>query len=57
MLIVNNTRGARYQPSRSAHALPPHFAYAELEGGTHDIVDVQPDAWCAAVREFFELPE
>jgi hypothetical protein len=30
----------------------PDFAYVELEGGTHDIVDEQPDAWVASVADF-----
>lgn len=51
-LILNNTGDALYPLCRSTHALRPDFAYAELTGGTHDIVDEQPDAWCAAVVEF-----
>jgi hypothetical protein len=29
-----------------------NFAYAELNGGTHDIVDEQPEAWSQCVAIF-----
>jgi len=56
-LILNNTGDALYPLCRSAHDLRPDFAYAELEGGTHDIVDEQPDTWCAAVCAFLTLAD
>jgi hypothetical protein len=31
---------------------PDFFAYAELTGGSHDIVDEQPDAWVRVVTDF-----
>ncbi len=51
-LILNNTGDALYELCRSARELRPDFAYRELVGGTHDIVDEQPDAWCDAVARF-----
>lgn len=51
-LILTNTGEDLYDSSLRAHALRPDFAFAALEGGTHDIVDEQPDAWAAAVMEF-----
>ncbi len=51
-LLLNNTGDALYGLCRSVRALRPDFAYTELVGGTHDIVDEQPDAWCAAVADF-----
>jgi hypothetical protein len=32
----------------------PDFAYAELEGGTIDIIDEQPEAWAQAVADFLK---
>lgn len=51
-LILNNTGDALYELCRSAHRQRPDFAYVELTGGTHDIVDEQPQAWCDAVADF-----
>ena len=51
-LILTNTGDDIYQAVQRARELRPDFAYVELEGGTHDIVDEQPDAWCEAVARF-----
>ncbi|MFM7626137.1 MAG: alpha/beta fold hydrolase [Gammaproteobacteria bacterium] len=52
-LLFTNTGEDLYDSTRRAHALRPQdFAYAELEGGTHDIIDEQPEAWTRAVTEF-----
>jgi pimeloyl-ACP methyl ester carboxylesterase len=51
-LLLTNTGEDLYAATRRARALRPDFAYVELEGGTHDIVDEQPAAWAAAVSEF-----
>jgi hypothetical protein len=32
--------------------LRPDWAFAALQGGTHDILDEQPEAWAAAVATF-----
>lgn len=52
-LLFTNTGEDLYDSTRRAHALrPDDFAYAELEGGTHDIIDEQPEAWTRVVTEF-----
>jgi haloalkane dehalogenase len=51
-LILTNTGEDLYEASRRAHRLRPDFAFAALDGGTHDIVDEQPEAWVAAVAAF-----
>jgi pimeloyl-ACP methyl ester carboxylesterase len=48
-LILTNTGEDLYEASKRAHALRPDFAFAELAGGTHDIIDERPDAWADAV--------
>jgi haloalkane dehalogenase len=51
-LIFSNTGEDLYAASQRAHGLRPDFAFAALDGGTHDIVDEQPEAWVAAVSAF-----
>lgn len=51
-LILANTGDAIYAQSKRAHDMRPDFDYAELQGGTIDIIDEQPAAWAAAVAEF-----
>ena len=51
-LLLNNTGDQLYRLCLSTRDARPDFEYAELQGGTHDIVDEQPDAWCAAVAGF-----
>lgn len=52
-LLFTNTGEDLYASTQRAHALRPDaFAYAELEGGTHDIVDEQPEAWARVVADF-----
>ncbi len=51
-LIFSNTGEDLYAASQRAHALRPDFAFAALDGGTHDIIDEQPEAWAAAVTAF-----
>jgi pimeloyl-ACP methyl ester carboxylesterase len=54
-LILTNTGEDLYRHSQEAHALrSDFFAYRELVGGTHDIVDEQPENWSAAVADFLE---
>lgn len=49
-LMFTNTGEDLYDSTRRAHALRPEFFdYAELEGGSHDIVDEQPQAWMDTV--------
>lgn len=51
-LILTNTGDLTYKFARRAAEHRPDFAYRELEGGTHDIVDEQPEAYTAAVVAF-----
>ena len=51
-LVLTNTGEDLYEASRRTVLLRPVFAFAELEGGTHDIVDEQPEAWALAVSTF-----
>ena len=49
-LLFTNTGEDLYAATRRAHALrADFFAYAELQGGSHDIVDEQPAEWAQAV--------
>ena len=52
-LMFTNTGEDLYDSTRRAHALrADFFAYAVLCGGSHDIVDEQPEAWVRVVTEF-----
>jgi len=48
--LLTNTGEDLYEGTKRAHALRPDFAFHALEGGTHDIVDEQPEAWAKAVH-------
>jgi pimeloyl-ACP methyl ester carboxylesterase len=51
-LILTNSGEDLYAASQRAAALRPDWAFTALQGGTHDIVDEQPEAWAAAVARF-----
>lgn len=52
-LMFTNTGEDLYESTRRAWQLrPDFFEYAELSGGTHDIVDEQPRQWVEAVAAF-----
>ncbi len=51
-LVLTNTGEDLCAASQRAAKMRPDWAYAALEGGTHDIVDEQPEAWAAAVASF-----
>jgi len=51
-LALVNTGDAVYPVCRRTFDLRPDFLRHELPGGTHDIVDEQPQAWTAAVVGF-----
>jgi pimeloyl-ACP methyl ester carboxylesterase len=56
-LLLTNTGEDLYESTRRTHALrADFFAYAELQGGTHDIIDEQPGPWVDAVAAFLEGP-
>jgi pimeloyl-ACP methyl ester carboxylesterase len=51
-LILTNTGDLTFKLAQRAAARRPDFGYLELTGGTHDIVDEQPENFAAAVVEF-----
>jgi pimeloyl-ACP methyl ester carboxylesterase len=51
-LILTNTGDLTYAFARRAAGRRPDFDYQELDGGTHDIIDEQPEAFTAAVASF-----
>ncbi len=51
-LILTNTGDDIYPLAQKARQARPDFAYQELPGGTHDIVDEQPQAWSEVVAKF-----
>jgi pimeloyl-ACP methyl ester carboxylesterase len=51
-MILTNTGEDLYLLSRRARKIRPDFTYVELEGGTHDIVDEQPENWANAVATY-----
>lgn len=53
-LILTNTGDDIYFLSCRARDMRPDMAFVELEGGTHDIVDEQPEAWSKAVAAFIK---
>lgn len=55
-LILTNTGDDIYAMAQRARMLRPDFAYHELQGGTHDIVDQQPEAWAEAVVAYLRRP-
>ncbi|MCB2107209.1 MAG: hypothetical protein KDE14_05885, partial [Rhodobacteraceae bacterium] len=51
-LLLTNTGEDLYEITQRARAMRPDMDYVELTGGTHDIVDEQPQAWAAAVAAY-----
>lgn len=51
-LVLTNTGDAIYKNAKDTMALRPDFTYAEIEGGTIDIVDEKPNAWVKEVSKF-----
>jgi pimeloyl-ACP methyl ester carboxylesterase len=51
-LVLTNSGEDLYAASQRAAVLRPDWAFAALQGGTHDILDEQPQAWAAAVATF-----
>jgi pimeloyl-ACP methyl ester carboxylesterase len=54
-LFFTNTGEDLYEATKRAHALRPDCQYAELIGGTHDIVDEQPAAWAETILRFLKV--
>ncbi|WP_416906771.1 MAG: alpha/beta fold hydrolase [Polymorphobacter sp.] len=51
-LIFSNSGEDLFEASKRAQAMRPDWGFAALEGGTHDIVDEQPEGWARVVSEF-----
>jgi pimeloyl-ACP methyl ester carboxylesterase len=51
-LILTNTGDLTFQFARRAAERRPDFAYVEFPGGTHDIIDEQPERFADAVADF-----
>ncbi|MFK8016339.1 MAG: alpha/beta fold hydrolase [Gammaproteobacteria bacterium] len=51
-MIFINTGDMAYPMALKAKALRPDMDYAELEGGTHDIVDEKPEDWSKVILDF-----
>ena len=51
-LVLTNTGDDIYEVCKRVPKLRPDFEYAELQGGTHDIVDEQPEEWTRIVADF-----
>lgn len=56
-MVLTNTGDDIYEHAKRAAAMRPDFVYRELQGGTHDIVDQQPEAWSDAVVEYLRRPD
>jgi len=53
-LILTNSGEDLYAASQRAAVLRPDWSFTALDGGTHDIVDEQPEVWAAAVATFIK---
>jgi pimeloyl-ACP methyl ester carboxylesterase len=51
-LILTNTGDDIYELAKRASKMRPDFAWHEIAGGSHDIVDQKPEEWCDAVVQF-----
>lgn len=52
VMILTNTGDDIYHLAQKAHQDRSDFEYVELLGGTHDIVDEQPQQWAEVVSKF-----
>jgi pimeloyl-ACP methyl ester carboxylesterase len=51
-LLYTNTGEDLYAATNRCRVVRPDFAYAELPGGTHDVVDEQPAGWVEGLLRF-----
>jgi pimeloyl-ACP methyl ester carboxylesterase len=51
-MILTNSGDLTFKFAQRAAQVRPDFGYVELPGGTHDIVDEQPEAYVDAVASF-----
>lgn len=52
VMILTNTGDDIYHLAQKAYQIRPEFTFKALSGGTHDIVDEQPQVWSKAVADF-----
>jgi pimeloyl-ACP methyl ester carboxylesterase len=55
-MVLTNSGEDLYAASGRAAARRPDWRFVALDGGTHDIVDEQPQAWAAAITDFLAAP-
>ena len=55
-LVLTNSGEDLFAASARASGSRPDWRFAALDGGTHDIVDEQSEAWAAAVIDFLAAP-
>ena len=53
-MILTNTGDDIYFAALRTRELRPDFKFIELQNGTHDIVDEQPNQWSKAVFNFIK---
>ena len=53
-MILTNTGDDIYFAALRARELRPDFIFKELQNGTHDIVDEQPQEWSKCIAEFLK---
>lgn len=51
-LLLSNTGDDLHQPMQHVRAARPDFDYVALEGGNHDFIELQAEAWAQAVVRF-----
>jgi len=51
-LVFSNTGDSIHEIATRSKEICPQFDWAELEGGTFDIVDEQPEAWVQVVSDW-----
>ena len=51
-MLMTNTGEDLYEATGRARAIRPDFDYAALDGGSHDIIDEQPQNWARTVIEY-----
>jgi len=51
-LVFTNSGEDLYESSKRVAAGRPDWTFAALDGGTHDIVDEQPEAWATVAADF-----
>ncbi len=53
-MILTNTGDDIYFAALRTKELRPKFEFLELQNGTHEIVDAQPNEWSEAVFNFIK---